>query len=136
MSATNYTEKRILKHLVRGETLAVFTPYLGLSTTDPGETGNVTEPFAVNAYARVSLLGSTPAFSTVDIDAATGTVTNANAVTFPKATAPWGSVSHWFIADSQQGGNVLSYGILTTPKTITTDERLVFPAASITLTVN
>jgi hypothetical protein len=98
---------------------ADYTPpanwFVGLSTTTPNEAGgNFTEP-ATGSYARVS---------TADADwaAASGTApatkANGNTITFPTATASWGTVTHWGLFDALSGGNLRITGILGTAKAI------------------
>lgn len=89
--------------------------YIGLSKTEPNETGgNVTEPETVAGYARVELnsLGE-------PVD---GLVTNQQAINFNESTNGWGTVTHFVVYDSNEAGagNLLMYGALTTPRTVET----------------
>lgn len=98
------------------ETLAIPTKYyIGLSKTEPNETGgNVTEPETAAGYARVELnsLGE-------PVD---GLVTNQQAINFNESTNGWGTVTHFVVYDSNEvgAGNLLMYGALTTPRTVET----------------
>lgn len=98
------------------ETPAIPTKYyIGLSKTEPNETGgNVTEPETAAGYARVELnsLGE-------PVD---GLVTNQQAINFNESTSGWGTVTHFVVYDSNEAGagNLLMYGALTTPRTVET----------------
>lgn len=47
-----------------------------------------------------------------------GLTDNAAAITFPSPTANWGVVTDFGIWDAATAGNLICYGVLTTPKTI------------------
>lgn len=89
------------------------TYYIGLSTAAPSAEGTgVAEPSTSAGYARVELtnLGQPE----------NGVVTNINAINFNESTASWGTVTHFVIYDSEEvnGGNLLMYGELTTPRSV------------------
>lgn len=85
--------------------------WIGLSTTAPNVNGtNVTEPSTSAGYARMKLdMLSEPAV---------GVVTNDSNIDFNESTASWGTVTHFVIFDSQNGGNLLQYGALSTPRSV------------------
>ena len=85
--------------------------WIGLSTTAPNVNGtNVTEPAASAGYARLKLdMLSEPAV---------GVVTNTSSIEFNESTASWGTVTHFVIFDAQNGGNLLQYGALSTPRSV------------------
>lgn len=94
------------------EVPAIPTEYwIGLSTTAPNLNGtNVTEPAASAGYARVKLdMLSEPA---------SGVVTNEANIDFNESTASWGTVTHFVVFDAQNGGNLLQYGALSTPRSV------------------
>jgi hypothetical protein len=102
---TDRTSQGILGHIV-GKTAIYTMPtaYLALFTavgTDAG-TG-FTEP-AVGSYARV-------ATAAADWNAASGSapsqISNANTLTFPTATADWGSIVAFGLYDASSTGNLL-----------------------------
>lgn len=85
--------------------------WIGLSTTAPNINGtNVTEPAASAGYSRIKLdmLG----------EPAAGVVTNQANIDFNESTASWGTVTHFVIFDAQNGGNLLQFGPLSTPRTV------------------
>jgi hypothetical protein len=120
---TNYLENKLIDHLFRGTAYTAPTGlYFGLFTAAPGEAGGGTEVTG-GAYARVNLAPSaanwrdTAGGNAATSSGTTGTTSNAAVVTFPQATASWGTVTHWGIFDAATAGNLLFYGALTTPRT-------------------
>ena len=111
-SFSDYTEIKDLDHIVGKTAFPMPTCHVGLSTADPLDTGaGLAEPVG-NGYARVATAG-------VDWNAAAaGSNSNANDITFPQATGPWGTVTHFALFDAASGGNMLAHSILTTAKTI------------------
>jgi len=123
---TNYLENKIIDHLYRGVAFSpTTTRYFALFTSAPTEAGGGTE-VSGGSYARVGIVANTTNFAATDAAGSTaatsggtsGTTSNNVAVTFPAPTANWGVVSHMAIMDSPTGGNMWSYGALSTPKTI------------------
>lgn len=97
-SASNTIENSLLNHLLRN---TAYTPaatlYVALFTTNPTDAGPGTE-VSGGAYARqVVTFGA----------ASGGTVTNSNAITFPVATADWGTIEGFGIMDALTTGNML-----------------------------
>lgn len=93
------------------------TIYVALSTTTPTQAGgNVTEPGA-GAYARVAMTNNTtnwPGATTAD-PAVKG---NGTAVTFPQATASWGTVTHWVTEETSGTAAPIDVGALTAGQAI------------------
>jgi hypothetical protein len=104
---TDRTAQAFLNHLV-GKT-AVFTlptVYVGLFIAIGTDAGSgFTEPSG-GAYARV-------ATAAADWNSATGSapssISNANPINFPTATANWGSVIAFGLYDASSGGNLLAW---------------------------
>ena len=95
-----------------------FTPpatlYVGLAQNTANKRGLTTEPTS-GGYTRVALTNSSTNFPTATV----GTKSNAGVITFPVATADWGTVQSLFLADAPAGGNVVAMADLTMPKKIT-----------------
>lgn len=131
MSLADYLEKKLLDHFFGKASYTAPTIYVGVSTADPGEDGATLAEPSGNSYARVQTAAS-------DWNAATlgaGTLTNANAVTFPTASGSWGTLAYVCLFDAESGGNLLWSGALTSPQAITTNQVLRFAAAAITATL-
>ena len=134
MSLSNYAEETILNHILRG----VAFPSLGASlhvalfTADPGEAGAFTNEVTGGSYARVAVSRATGSWK--DPSTATqGQSLNTVAITFPTATASWGTVTHFALVDAASGGNIWIKGALSggvaigsgqTPSFDTTSNRL------------
>jgi hypothetical protein len=104
---TDRVAQGILNHVVGKTTIFTLpTAYVALFTavgTDAG-TG-FTEP-STGAYARVSTAAG-------DWNSASGSapslITNANAITFPTATANWGNIIAFGLYDAASAGNLLAW---------------------------
>lgn len=136
MSFTNFLEDELLDHIF---TDTAYSPpatlYIGLSETDPGETGSLTgEPTFTNGYARVSTTAA-------DWDAAaSGSKTTGVAKTFPAASGgSWRSgadLAYFFISDASTAGNMLCSGALTVAKPVLDGDTAEFAAGALTITLD
>ena len=139
--ASNYLEERTLDFWLKANsqtTTAPATVYLALFTSDDSagataenlEAGTLTNEVSTSgtAYAR-----QTVTFGTIS----NGSVsTNAN-VTFPTATANFGTITHVAVMDGSTAGagNVLFYGDLTSTKTIETGDTFQITSGNLTITL-
>lgn len=104
---TDRTSQGILGHLV-GKTAIYTLPttYVALFTAVGTDAGTGFTEVAVGSYARVVTAGS-------DWNAASGsapsTISNASTLTFPTATADWGSVIAFGLYDAATTGNLLCW---------------------------
>lgn len=133
MSFANYLENKVLDHVTGKGSYTSPTVYVGLASTTPNEDGTgVTEPSG-GSYARVSTAAA-------DWNsAASGSIDNANDITFPTATADWVSgsnLTHVVAYDASTGGNMLWYGQLNTAKAVLNGDTAKIPAGSLTLTLD
>src|SRR5688500_8087906 len=113
---TNYSENKLLDHLLGEAAYTMPTTYVGLFTAAPGEAGGGTE-VSGGSYARQALsVGA----------AASGASSNDAAVTFPTASASWGTVTHVGIFDASTSGNLLMYGTLASSKTVASGDVIEF----------
>jgi hypothetical protein len=131
-SFTNYLENKLLDHVFGGGNYTrPATLYIGLSTSDPGETGSTAGEPSGNGYARVAVVNNATNFPA----ASGGAKTNGTPIEFPEATGAWGTVTHFFIADNSTGGNVLGYGALNVPKSPTAGDIVYFKANDLDITL-
>ena len=120
---SDYLENKLLDHVLRGTSYtSPTTVYVGLYTSDPGDDNSGTE-VSGGSYARQSLAVTT---------ASAGIVTSSSDVTFPQATANWGTISHIGILDALTSGNLLMHTELTTSKTIETGDIFKIPSGNLT----
>lgn len=64
------------------------------------------------------------------------TASGTGIITFPKATASWGTVTAVALVDASTSGNILWYGELTNPKTIDIDDTVSFAANDLQLSLD
>lgn len=135
---STYSAKKVLDHMLsNGRALtwspptnlwvALFTGANGLATNVPASQTEVTG----GAYSRLQLNG-TDNYMTVAADFATSLYDD---LEWPLASSYWGTVTHAAIMDSETGGNVLSWGALTRPKLIETNDRCVIKSGQITVSL-
>lgn len=121
---SNYLENALINGTIRGTSYtAPATVYVGLYTSDPTDAGTGTE-VSGGSYARQSVTFAAPSdgLSASDAD-----------ITFPQATATWGTVGWIGIEDAVTGGNLLYHTALDAAKVIETGD--IFKIASTNLTV-
>ena len=131
MNASNHLEHAILNHFFRSESQpAPPTLYLALYISDPTDNDIGTE-IAGGAYARQVITFSAP-----QQVSGWGQIANNTQITFPTATANWGTISHWGVRDAATGGNLLCHAPVPTPKLIESGDEAKFNANSITISVD
>ena len=117
-SAGNVVENKILDHMSPTQTSYTMpTPSLGLwtSTVDDTSTAATAGELTYTTYAR-------QAISTTNMSpAASGSVTNDVAITFPAVTAGGGTVTFWMLCSSSSGaGDNIVWGTATSTVISTT----------------
>ena len=121
---SNYLENALINGTIRGTTYtAPTTVYIGLYTSDPTDANTGTE-VSGGSYTRQSATFAAPSNGS--------SASNAD-VTFPQATANWGTVGWIGILDAATSGNLLYHTPLDVSKTI--DAGDIFKIASGNLTV-
>ena len=121
---SNYLENALINATLRNTTYtSVATVYVSLWTSDPTDAGSGTE-VSGGSYARTAVTFGAPA---------NGVTTNNADVTFPTATASWGTVGWIGINDASTSGNLLYHTALDTAKAI--DSGDIFKIASGNLSV-
>ncbi len=121
MSAlANYLEAALLNLIFNKDAFTGPTVYLALYTDDPTDADAGTE-VSGGSYARVLIYDNgsgSPDFTVAAVDGIGYKVENDNDVTFPTATASWGTVTHFGLRDAASGGNLLMHGALDYSKTV------------------
>jgi hypothetical protein len=141
MSAlSNSYENLLLDHSLGTASLtAPATVYVALFTSDPStgstsenlEAGILTNEVSGGSYARQSV-----AFNA----ASNGSASNSATVTFPTASANWGTLTHIAVMDADQTdsagqGEVIYYGLLDTAKIIETGDTFQITTSNLTITL-
>lgn len=145
-SLTDYAENKLVDAVFRAQSLgAPATFYVGLATAASScETGSVTEvSTSGTAYARAAVTsslanwaGTQSAGSTTASSGTGGQTSNNSTITIGStATASWGTVTHFIVADASTAGNIWICQALTTSKTINNgDPAPTFSAGALTVT--
>lgn len=123
-------ENMILDHLFGAVALTLPAAWhFALFTVAPTDAGGGTE-VSGGAYARVSVTRNQTNFPA----AANGSMKNATAITFPAATAAWGTIVAIGIYDAATLGNLRFWQSLTTSRVVNSGDTFSIPANSLTLT--
>lgn len=128
-SFTDYTENKVLDHVVGKTAFTMPTAYVALFTAAPSDAGGGTEVTG-GAYARVATTGATWAA------AAAGATENAAAINFPTPTASWGTVTHFALMDAATVGNMLGWAPLTTSQAIGSGNTVSFAIGALDITLS
>ena len=130
MSKSNFLEDKILDHVLGGgDYTRPATVYVALYTAAPSDAGGGTE-VSGGDYARAAVTNNSANWPA----ASGGSKSNGADITFPQATAGWGTVVAAGILDNSTGGNLLYYGNLTASKTVNAGDTLRFPAGNLAIT--
>lgn len=140
---TDTYENSIIDWLMRGQSLTPpATGYIALFTTCPTDSTSGTE-VSGGSYARVAVTaslanwaGTQSAGSTTASSGTGGTTSNNSVITFPAATADWGTVNCFGYMTASTSGTLIFYAALTTPRNITSGSTASFAAAALTFTID
>jgi hypothetical protein len=124
---TDFMENKIIDHMLRNQS---YTPpstvYVALFTSAPSDAGGGTE-VSGGSYARQA----------VTLSAASGGASeNSAVITFPTATADWGTVTHLALMDAATGGNMLMHTPLDASKTVNNGDTFKINAGDLDITVD
>lgn len=139
-SFSDYLENELIDHVFKtGAYTAATNLYVGLShTTWAGATADAYT--GTTAAHEINTNGTTGGYirkkcNTWDL-ASAGATENSQAVTFAQATANWGTVRSWFVADKTTKGNIIVWGTLTTAKAVSSGDTLKFATGDIDITLS
>jgi hypothetical protein len=123
---SNFLENALINAVLRNTTYtSPATVYVSLYTTDPTDADSGTE-VSGGSYARTAVTMGAPS---------DGVSTNSADVTFPTATASWGTVSHIGIHDASTSGNLLFHTPLDTAKTIDSGDIFKIETGNLSVTL-
>lgn len=124
---STYLSDKLLDHSTGDVSYTKPTTYLALFTTAPTmPAGTGGTEVSGGAYARVALSGLWSA-------AASESKTNNATITFPTATASWGTVTSCAIYDASTSGNLLWEGNLTSSQAVGSGVTFSMPASDLTV---
>jgi hypothetical protein len=125
---SNYLENALLNATLNATTYtAPATVYVSLWTSNPNDDASGTE-VAGGSYARTAV-----SFATAS--GASGNILNDADVTFPTATASWGTVGWIGINDAAAAGNLLYHTALDTSKTIDSGDIFKISTGNLSVTL-
>lgn len=108
---TDFLEDEIIDHVLRNAAYtSPTTVYLALLTADPTDLGTQTNEVTGGSYAREAVAFDAPSPA--------GETQNTSLIAFTTATATWGTISHWAIADAVSSGNYLYHGAFDAAKLV------------------
>jgi hypothetical protein len=123
---SNYLEDALINATLRNTTYtSVATVYVSLWTSDPTDAGSGTE-VSGGSYARTAVTFGAPS---------NGASTNSADVTFPTATASWGTVGWIGINDAATSGNLLYHTALDTAKAIDSGDIFKISTGNLSVTL-
>lgn len=123
---SNYLENALINAVLRNTSYtSPTTVYVSLYTTDPTDADSGTE-VSGGSYARTAVTFGAPS---------NGVSTNSADVTFPTATASWGTVTHIGIHDASTSGNLLFHTPLDTAKTIDSGDIFKIETGNLSVTL-
>ena len=132
-ASSQYLAEALLAYMLQNPATPIAklsTVYLALCTTVPTSATAGTE-VSGGGYARVAVTTSATNFTI-----ATNVATNRIALTFPRASASWGTIVAYQFYDAATAGNPLFYGTLTTSQTINAGSTPSFAAGQLTVNMN
>ena len=123
---SNFLENALINATLRATTYtSPATVYVSLYTSDPTDADTGTE-VSGGSYARTSATFDAPS---------NGVTQNSADITFPTATASWGTVSHIGVHDASTAGNLLFHTALDTSKTIDSGDIFKIETGNLTVTL-
>lgn len=127
---SNYLEELLLNVVFNKGSYTGSDVYLALYVTDPTE-ADVGIEVSGGGYTRQVV-----SFTSASQGDNGACVTNSSDVEYPAATSDWGTVTHVGVRDSLTEGNLLYYGLLSVPKTITTGDVLKILVGNLALSLD
>lgn len=129
-SKSDFLENELLDHVLGNAAYtAPATVYVALFTVTPSDSGGGTEASG-GSYARVPVTNNATNWPA----ASGGSKSNGTTITFPTATANWGTVVAVGIFDASTSGNLMFWSTLQVNKSIFTGDTASFSAGSVVLT--
>lgn len=130
MSKSDFLENEILDHILGGgDYTRPATVYIALFTVTPSDSGGGTEVTG-GSYDRVDVTNNATNWPA----ASGGAKANGTAITFPQATANWGTVVAFGIFDANSGGNLLYWGAVSPNKAVNSGDTASFAVGDLDIT--
>jgi hypothetical protein len=131
-SFSDYLENALLDHVFGGgDYTRPATLYVAAFTAAPSDSGGGTE-CSGGSYARVAVTNNATNFPA----ASGGAKANGTAITFPSASASWGTVEAIGIFDADSSGNLLAWSTLTASKAVDSGDTLQIPIGDLDVSLD
>ena len=127
---TNGEEQDILEYWFSGTALPNTPTHIGLFTTIPADDGTGGVEVSGGSYARQAFARNGTNWGT-SAAGAPSTIQSLVDITFPEATASWGTVVAWGYFTALSAGTLLFFGALDTNKLIDTGDTAKFTAGNL-----
>lgn len=134
---TDFAENSILNWLFRNGSATTLPTswYIALFTAvADGEASSVTE-VSGGSYARTAIARNDTTHWKDPSTATQGLVNNVADITFPAATASWGTITHVGVYDASTSGNLFFYGALTASRVVSSGATFKFLATDLQITL-
>ena len=131
-SKTDYLENALLNGVLGGPQFTLpTTVYIALSTAAFSEsaTGAAMSEASGGSYARVAYTNNATNWPA----ASGGSKSNAVQITFPAASATWGTIRSFYICDAATAGNALYGADLAINRDVTSGDTAFFAVGSIVI---
>lgn len=131
---SDYFEEKVLGYLFGNVAYSLpATYYVGLwtATLSDASTGSTAGEPSGGSYARVSVSNNTSNFDAVS----GGATANTNLLTFPMASASWGTITYVGICDASTAGNLIAYAELGTPISVAQYDTVIFKPGDLDITL-
>lgn len=125
-SMTDFLENALLEHSLGKTAYAMPGCYVALFTVNPSDAGGGTEVTG-GAYVRQAATWGA---------ATGGSISNNADITFPVASASWGTVSAVGIFNQASAGQMLWWGTLSASKTIAQNDQFKIASNNLTITLD
>lgn len=131
---SDYFEGKVLGYLFGNVAYSLpSTYYVGLwtATLSDASTGSTAGEPSGGSYARVSVTNNSSNFDAVS----GGATANTNLITFPMASASWGTITYVGICDASTAGNLIAYAQLGTPISVAQYDTVIFKPGDLDITL-
>lgn len=131
---SDYFEGKVLGYLFGNVAYSLpATYYVGLwtATLSDASTGSTAGEPSGGSYARVSVTNNSSNFDAVS----GGATANTNLITFPMASASWGTITYVGICDASTAGNLIAYAQLGTPISVAQYDTVIFKPGDLDITL-
>jgi hypothetical protein len=131
---SDYFEEKVLGYLFGNVAYSLpATYYVGLwtATLSDASTGSTAGEPSGGSYARVAVTNNSSNFDAVS----GGATANTNLITFPMASASWGTITYVGICDASTGGNLIAYAQLGTSISVAQYDTVIFKPGDLDITL-